>query len=345
MRFPLLLVALLGCSAPPDASAPAPPTALDRGPPGSPPGGQPGVAPPSDGRRNQVGRLSLSPDEVDSIQAACALEPKLPTGAGYDGLLHDAHVHSSLAHDQGPFAVDLLAEMNAAGVATAIVQPDHAPGMRTNRQFKGALRRMERTWGQIGALCPRLRVMLYVFDPDDPSEWAYVDESLATGHFSGVGEIELQHSRLPLKADPHSPLMERIYDRLEADGGLLHFQASPRGERDPLPDQIVAIARAHPGARFLWFAAEAPPQPDWPENLKCSAILHPVMGGLPDNHRILTWGSDVGPAGYEAAGWAALPYRSIAEAAAGARALLGELPPEASARVAYGNLEGLLNKP
>ncbi len=55
------------------------------------PGG-PGVGPGGPGgpantpRRH--GRLSLFPDEIDAIQAACKAEPTLPTGAGYDGLLH-----------------------------------------------------------------------------------------------------------------------------------------------------------------------------------------------------------------------------------------------------------------
>ena len=336
MRFSVLLgcLLLLACSGEPGAES-SPNSVVASESPG--PSG-PRVQPRPD-RRADEGRLDVTPEELDRIAALCAETPQDPGGVG---LLHDAHVHVALSHDQGPFAVALLEEMNAASIGQALIQPEHAPGMRRNPRFKSALRRLEHTWGEMAARCDRLSPLVYAFDPDDPSEWDYVAGRLATGHYAGVGEVEIRHGRLPLRSDPRSPLLERIYDHLEASGGVVHFQASVRDmENDVLGDPLLAIAREHPNVRFLWFGGPAP-RADWPPNLLFSTVLH-ARDGLPSGDRSrFVWGSDAGPAGFSASSAAMLPYGSIAQAAEQARAVLAALDAGTARGIGRDGVEQLL---
>ncbi len=336
MRFFVLLgcLLLMACSGGPcSESSPARVVASE-----SPGPSGPRIQPRTD-RRADEGRLDVTPEELDRIAALCAETPQDPGGVG---LLHDAHVHVALSHDQALFAIALLEEMNASGIGQALVQPEHAPGMRRNQRFKGALRRLEHSWGGIAARCDRLRPLVYAFDPDDPSEWDYVAGRLGTGHYAGVGEVEIRHGRLPLRSDPRSPLLERIYDHLDVSGGVVHFQASVRDmENDVLGDPLLAIAREHPNVRFLWFGGPAP-RADWPPNLFFSTVLH-AQDGLPagDRSRFI-WGSDAGPAGFSASSAAMLPYGSVAQAAGQARAVLAPLDAGLASGIGRGGLEQLL---
>ncbi len=282
------------------------------------------------------GRTTITEAEAAQIRALCATTPTLPTGGGYDGPLVDAHIHTSLGHDQAPFALALLGEMTA-GIQRALIQPDHSPDKVRDGGFLRALRSLDLVWGELAGLCDRFEVLVYAFDPDEPRHWPYVRERLATGLYAGIGEIEFQHSRMELRHEPDSPLMARAYRRLSRDRGLLHFQASPRPGREDLPARMVQLARDWPRVGFLWFACPGVGS-GWPPNLVCSTVLHE---GLPGEGRGQVWGSDLGPAGFPSPAARVLPYGSVTEAAAQARRLLGQLEPDEAARVAYGRFRGL----
>lgn len=319
----IALALLLGCAGP-TVEAPAPPDRVVHPPP------------------KRAGRTTIEPAERQELARRCGLPPTLPVGAGYDGPLIDGHVHTSLSHDQAPFALALLDEMNAAGIERVLLQPDHSPDKDRDRSFRAALRALEAAWGELAAICPRFAVLVYAFDPDRDDDWAYVQERLDTGHYVGVGEVEFQHSRLPMRHELTSPLVGRVLERLAESGGLLHFQASATPDDPGLPGRLVELARSHPQVPFLWFACPGR-GPDWPDNLRCNTIVH--ERGSPLLPEGSVWGSDVGPGAFASASWGVLPYRSVADAAAGARARLGRLDPDEAARVGRGYLAGMLDRP
>ena len=305
----MVLLLLVGCA----SEEAAPPT-----PPSERPTGQGEQRPtgPGEQRRAAAGLLKATPEQQERIRALCAATPSAPSNAPWTGLMNDAHVHTAIENDQPAFAIALLDEMNRSGIQRALLQPDHAPGMLEHQGFMAAVRAMEVAWADLAALCPRLVPLVYAFDPSDADSLAYVTERLDTGWYGGVGEIELQHVRLPIAHDPHGATLEAIYDLLDQRQLLFHFQAS--GRLDPeLPSQAIAIARAHPSARFLWFAC---PQDEtgWPPNLGCGELLHADTPGVREAERTI-WGSDAAPAGFKNSSRGVLPYDDVVGAAAQVR--------------------------
>lgn len=316
MRIALLLVLLVGCGAPAPTTSPTP---AGEGPRADGPRGPGGPQGPQgrEERRGASGLLRATPEQQEQIRALCAEAPAAPQGAPWTGLLNDAHVHTAIENDQPAFAIALLQEMNRSGIQRALLQPDHAPGMLEHQGFMQAVRAMEVAWADLAALCPRLVPLVYAFDPSEPASLQYVTERLDTGWYGGVGEIELQHVHLPIAHDPRGTTLQAIIDLLDARQLLFHFQAS--GRLDPaIPEAAIAIAREHPGARFLWFAC---PQSEtgWPPNLGCGELLHRDTPGVRESERTI-WGSDAAPSGFKNSSRGVLPYDDVVGAAVQARA-------------------------
>ena len=282
------------------------------------------ITPTPDGpeqRRGASGLLRPTADQQEQLRTVCAATPEAPADGGFTGPMNDAHVHTAIENDQPAFAIALIEEMNRSGVQRALLQPDHAPGMLEHPGFMQAVRAMEVAWGDLAALCPRLVPLVYAFDPSDSASLPYVIERLDTGWYGGLGEIELQHVHLPIAHPPRSRSMEALYDLVDARRLLLHFQASPR--LDPtLPDTVIAIAREHPGARFLWFACPQVDTRAWPPNLGCGELLHQGTPGVRESDRTV-WGSDAAPAGFKNSSKGVLPYGDVAGAVVQAREALG----------------------
>jgi hypothetical protein len=229
--------------------------------------------------------------------------------------------------------------MNEQGVARVVAQPGHDPtGMIQNLQA------VERKWGDIAAVCPRIIPLLYAFNPDEPDAWQYVKERLDTGNYGGVGEIEFQHSNLNITHDPESASMLKIYHMLNEKGLALHFQASI--QKDPtLEEKIFKVIQRYPNISFVWFGG-CPFTEKFLQlpNLYCDIFVHSKMHPSPPGVlQKSVIGSDAAPEGF----WNSmglLPYESFGGAMAEAREQLGKLPVNERDSLAHGNFNNIWEK-
>ncbi len=276
-------------------------------------------------------------NKLSLIREECSQQPLIPPGK-YQGLLTDVHVHTMIMDNPFDFALKLLEEMNEQGVDRIVIQPNHDPSkIAPNSQ-------LDKTWGDIAAICPRIIPLIYGFNPDETDSWKYVKERLDTGNYGGVGEIEFQHGSFDIKHDPESESMIKIYDLLEQKGLALHFQASL--QKDPsLEEKMFKIISSRPKINFIWFGG-CPISDRFMSlpNLYCDIFLH-SKAYLPQTNVLQKSiiGSDAGPEGF----WSSsglLPYQSFDEAMKEAREHLGELPTNARDTLAHENFDKVWKK-
>ena len=283
--------------------------------------------------------LDVTEAQLDQIAEAC----RLPTeGAIQDAPLVDTHVHIALENPQGPFAIALLEAMNESGVSKAVVQLDHSPGMLDHPGLLSVSRQVEATWGRIAAVCDRILPLVYAFDPAKDSDWDYVAERLATGHYAGVGEIEFHHTKMGIRKPVRTKTMDRVFDALESRGGLLHIQAGT--EREPrLRDSIIELVRTRPQLDVLWFGSQDCFEAKDLPNLLCSvfpgAHLDMVSSFSSEAQERVVLGTDHAPKGFHSASTGHLPYEDIQSGVSQAREQLGEMAPDVGKAVASGNFE------
>lgn len=285
-------------------------------------------------------RFQNTPD-LAAIQKECSKTLRIPPG-DYQGLLTDVHIHSPPTHDVKEhilFASKLLQEMNESGVSRVAVQASHMPG-----GYTPLTRNIDKIWGKISSVCPRIITLLYGFNPDEADSWKYVEDKLLSGNFGGVGEIEFQHGNLDLKHDPESESMQRIYTILEDKGLPLHFQAML--ELDPkLVEKISRVVKNHPKLNFIWFGCSGEKQFLELPNLYCNSFYHsqsPIYNQQMLKKSLI--GSDAGPAEFAGPAIPFLPYTSFGEAMSQARARLLELPLDVSDKLAHGNFDKIWPK-
>lgn len=280
---------------------------------------------------------TFTEDNLVSVIQECQKEPNIPK-EGYQGLLTDVHIHTMLGGDQAKLGLELLLEMNKNGISRVVVQAGHNP------LSKNHLKSLDKVWGDISSVCPRIITLLYGFNPDENNAWKYVEEELNTGNFGGVGEIEFQHSNLPIKHDPESPSMQKIYQLLEDRGLALHFQASLRHDSS-LREKLLKIIKDHPKLNFVWFGCSLDQEFLALPNLYCDTFFH--SRSFESSNTMLKKsliGSDASPPGVQNPGYQFLPYKSVGEAAQQARVKLQILPKDTADALSFGNFDKIWPK-
>jgi photosystem II stability/assembly factor-like uncharacterized protein len=269
----------------------------------------------------------LSADDISTINKACNQKPVIPK-RGYQGLLTDVHVHTAPQFNQVEFAKTLLEEMNANGVDRVVLQPNHRPAGDVAR-----VQNVDQTWGEIGSICSRLIPMVYGFNPDLPDSWQYVKDTLNTGKYGGVGEIEFQHGTFDLSHDPKSESLLKIYDLLETKGLAMHFQAMLN--RDPsLAGKLESVISSRPNLNFVWFGNSLSEEFLALPNLYGETFLKRAVLRSDNKLAKSMISSDSSPSGFENP---SNTYDNFADAMVQIRQRLSELPLEIANALAHGN--------
>lgn len=281
----------------------------------------------------------LTEDNLMRVTKECQKQPKFAQ-EGFQGLLTDVHVHTMPASGHIEAALGLLQAMNQNGIDRAVVQAGHMPLGKASITSQ-----LDQIWGQISSVCPRIITLLYGFNPDESDAWKYVERQLNTGNFGGVGEIEFQHSNLPIKHDLESESMMKIYELLNSQGLALHFQADLRREPS-LGPKLVKIIKNYPKINFVWFGG-CRLDGDFSNlpNLYCDIFLHSQSREMQEEVlKKSLIGSDASPPGVQNPGYQFLPYKSVGEAAAQARAKLQTLPKDLADTLAHGNFDRIWSR-
>jgi len=276
----------------------------------------------------------ISDSDLSKISEECRKTPKLPS-EGYQGLLTDVHVHTMAGDDTADFAIKLLEEMNENGVDRITIQPNHG----TYDHIKNSMG-LDMQWGDISSVCPRIITLIYGFNPDEPDAWEYIKERLDTGQYGGVGEIEFQHGNLPIKHDPESESMMKIYDVLEQRKLALHFQADTN--IDPsLEDKMYNIIISKTNIQFVWFGGCLSDERFMElTNLYCDTFMYGDLYQQDEQVlKISIIGTDSGPAGFDNPAYPFLPYNSFGEGMVQAREALSKLPKDVADKLAYENFD------
>jgi len=239
----------------------------------------------------------------------------------------------------------LLAEMNKHGVSRVVLQTDHSPDLTLHPGLLSVYRTVEKTWGAIAAVCPRILPLIYAFDPTEDSSWDYVGERLKTGNYAGVGEIEFIHSKFGIRKPVHSKTMDKIYEALAASEGIFHLQADTRGAPE-VEAEIDALIRSYPRIKFIWFAGPRCFDIDGVTNLICTLFPNEYMERLSSGPEgamsRMVLGTDHSPSGFHSASAGHLPYDSFGEGIAAARVRLMRLSPALRDAVAHGHFDTLV---
>jgi len=286
------------------------------------------------------GKISQKKEKnlLSQISEECSKTSKVPS-FGYQGLLTEVHVHTSQGDNPGKFAINLLQEMNENGVDRIVIQPIHDP-----RGYNPQNKELDETWGEINAVCPRIIPLIYGFNPDEEDAWEYVKERLDTGNYGGVGEIEFQHGNLPIKYDPKSKSMLKIYDMLEEKGLPLHFQASFK--TDPsLGEKIFRIISSKPKINFIWFGCPFNDKFMSLPNLYCDSFFHSqtyIPKGIHLRKNLIA--TDSSAKGFSNSAYSELPYNSFGEAMVEARNALADLKKSDADAIANKNFDKIWPK-
>ncbi len=299
------------------------------------PGYRRGPEPPRDSA------TELTREQRRRIKRLCGEAVTVPEGSV---ALSDMHVHVPMSVDQVAFAEALLTDMNAHGYDRSVIQPDHSPAMTANAELLSLMRRQETLWGDIHDACPRLLRMIYAFDPAADDAAAWVRGRLETGNYAGVGEIEFLHSRMSIRKPMRGGGMDEIYAMLAERKGALHFQVALWKEPE-MTAPLLELVEGHPDVQFVWFGCGQEVVSWNKDNLWCDMFVHEEVGSPgAAAMRTSVFGTDTGPTGFPAASARVLPFKDLGEAAAGARALIGQLDPETAAMIAHGNFDRIFRR-
>lgn len=278
---------------------------------------------------------------LQAIADACAEPPTVPAGLGFDGLLNDGHVHVQYGYDHQEFALDLLGEMNAAGVDRAVVQSGHLLS-------QDWIRENDADWGPIVSVCPRLRYLLGGFTTTDDDAYEYVASLIDAAPYAGVGELDIIHVAGE-QNDPRTPQMEQIYDLIEERGLTVHLQAPGYETEHPFVQSLHTLIAERPNLRVAWFGCYASEfDAALPDNLACVQFIHSESPNLgccdaseEEDIAAAIVGSDAGADGYFSPPNTGLPYDNVLDAMLQTRERLGALdvPQATKDAIASGNFD------
>jgi len=246
--------------------------------------------------------------------------------------IFDAHIHYSAPDWTVHSSDEVVKILDRAGVKRALVSstPD-----------EGTLKLYARDPGRI---VPELRPYRTRADmatwARDPAVLAYVEERLERGIYKGIGEFHLSAE------DAQSPVMRRLVELAAERQLILHSHSDAAA--------VQGLFATDPRVRVLWAHAgmtsgpeEIAPMLDRYPNLSVELAIRTDMapGGTlgPDWKALFLRYPDrfsVGTDTWTTSRWSQLPAYL-----AGVRAWLAQLPPDVAEKIAFKNLERLLNLP
>jgi hypothetical protein len=246
--------------------------------------------------------------------------------------IFDAHIHYSEPDWSVHSPDDVVAILDRAGVTRALVSstPD-----------EGTLKLLARDPARV---VPELRPYRTRADMGtwarDPAVLASIEERLQRGIYRGIGEFHLRAE------DAQSPVMRRLVELAVQGALILHSHSDAAA--------VEGLLAIDPRVRVLWAHAGMTSGPE---------AIAPLLDRHPTLSVELALRTDVAPGGTLDPAWKALFLRhpdrfsvgtdtwttsrwsELPASVAAVRGWLSQLPPDVAEKIAYRNLERLLNLP